>query len=379
MSDLLPMSYTKLKICGTTFEVTPRYSDVLAVGMGSCSLVCAAQDQFTGLPVAIKKVTNPFCTPISSKRTYRELKLLKHLHHENVISLSDVFISPLNDLYLVTDLLVTDLSRLLATRRFEAKYIQFFLYQILRGLKYIHSAGVVHRDLKPSNILVNDDCDVKICDFGLARIYDPQMTGYVSTRYYRAPEIMLTWQKCDFAVDLWSTACIFAEMLEGKPLFPGENHVSQFLMITGLLGTPSDYMVRAICCQNTLQFVSNLPKRGRRPLSETFTTGDVIALDLLEQMLVFDPSQRITATESLSHPYFAAYHDPTDEPIADERFDWSFDDIDMQPDMWKIMMYSEIIDFHEIAPRACEFTYGDPFVLADHYATMIVDSDFPIE
>ncbi len=81
----------------------------------------------------------------------------------------------------------------------EKQFIQYFLYQILRGLKYVHSAGVVHRDLKPSNILVNENCDLKICDFGLARIQDPQMTGYVSTRYYRAPEIMLTWQKYDVA------------------------------------------------------------------------------------------------------------------------------------------------------------------------------------
>jgi p38 MAP kinase len=114
----------------------------------------------------------------------------------------------------VTELLGTDLHRLLTSRPLEKQFIQYFLYQILRGLKYVHSAGVVHRDLKPSNILVNENCDLKvstaistkapvligkICDFGLARIQDPQMTGYVSTRYYRAPEIMLTWQKYDVA------------------------------------------------------------------------------------------------------------------------------------------------------------------------------------
>lgn len=101
--------------------------------------------------------------------------------------------------YFVTELLGTDLHRLLTSRPLEKQFIQYFLYQILRGLKYVHSAGVVHRDLKPSNILVNENCDLKICDFGLARIQDPQMTGYVSTRYYRAPEIMLTWQKYDVA------------------------------------------------------------------------------------------------------------------------------------------------------------------------------------
>jgi p38 MAP kinase len=104
--------------------------------------------------------------------------------------------------------------------------------------------------LKPSNILVNENCDLKICDFGLARIQDPQMTGYVSTRYYRAPEIMLTWQKYDVEVDIWSAGCIFAEMLEGKPLFPGKDHVNQFSIITELLGTPPDDVIQTICSEN---------------------------------------------------------------------------------------------------------------------------------
>jgi p38 MAP kinase len=157
-------------------------------------------------------------------------------------------------------------------------------------LKYVHSAGVVHRDLKPSNILVNENCDLKICDFGLARIQDPQMTGYVSTRYYRAPEIMLTWQKYDVEVDIWSAGCIFAEMLEGKPLFPGKDHVNQFSIITELLGTPPDDVIQSICSENvrrpvcssvqfanlsqTLRFVQSLPKRERLPLSNKFKNAE---------------------------------------------------------------------------------------------------------
>lgn len=131
-----------------------------------------------------------------------------------------------------------------------------------RGLKYVHSAGVVHRDLKPSNILVNENCDLKICDFGLARIQDPQMTGYVSTRYYRAPEIMLTWQKYDVEVDIWSAGCIFAEMLEGKPLFPGKDHVNQFSIITELLGTPPDDVINTIASEN-VSCLCLLSGRGR--------------------------------------------------------------------------------------------------------------------
>ncbi|TIC50049.1 MAP kinase SakA [Wallemia mellicola] len=306
----------------------------------------------------------PFSTPVLSKRTYRELKLLKHIRHENIIGLSDVFISPSEDIYFVTELLGTDLHRLLTARPLEKQFIQYFLYQILvselrpfqsplttlqRGLKYVHSAGVVHRDLKPSNILVNENCDLKICDFGLARIQDPQMTGYVSTRYYRAPEIMLTWQKYDVAVDIWSTGCIFAEMLEGKPLFPGKDHVNQFSIITELLGTPPEDVIQTICSENTLRFVQSLPKRAKVPFSEKFKTTDPLALDLVEKMLSFDPRSRITASQALSHPYLAPYHDPNDEPVAAEQFDWSFNDADLPIDTWKVMMYSEILDFHNIS------------------------------
>lgn len=227
-----------------------------------------------------------------------------------------------------------------------------------RGLKYVHSAGVVHRDLKPSNILVNENCDLKICDFGLARIQDPQMTGYVSTRYYRAPEIMLTWQKYDIEVDIWSAGCIFAEMLEGKPLFPGKDHVNQFSIITELLGTPPQDVIETICSENTLRFVQSLPKRERQPLNTKFKNADPSAIDLLEAMLIFDPRKRISASQALTHEYLSPYHDPSDEPAAEEKFDWSFNDADLPVDTWKIMMYSEILDYHNIDNNQSEMEGG---------------------
>ncbi|KAI4262963.1 MAG: hypothetical protein L6R42_001870 [Xanthoria sp. 1 TBL-2021] len=351
--------FVRAQIFGTTFEITSRYTDLQPVGMGAFGLVCSAKDQLTSQAVAVKKIMKPFSTPVLAKRTYRELKLLKHLRHENIISLSDIFISPLEDIYFVTELLGTDLHRLLTSRPLEKQFIQYFLYQILRGLKYVHSAGVVHRDLKPSNILVNENCDLKICDFGLARIQDPQMTGYVSTRYYRAPEIMLTWQKYDVEVDIWSAGCIFAEMLEGKPLFPGKDHVNQFSIITELLGTPPDDVIQTIGSENTLRFVQSLPKRERQPLANKFKNADPLAIDLLEKMLVFDPRQRVKAGDGLAHEYLAPYHDPSDEPAAEEKFDWSFNDADLPVDTWKIMIevanfrsvlgrYQEILEYHNV-------------------------------
>ena len=169
--------------------------------------------------------------------------------------------------------MATDLDTILKAKRVEDQFAQYFMYQIMvsviypppsastipkqsqRGLKYLHSAGVIHRDLKPSNILVNENCDLKICDFGLARIQESHMTGYVSTRYYRAPEIMLTWRKYNEKVDVWSAGCIFAELLLGEPLFPGKNHINQFCVITDLLGSPPEEVINNITSENVSEVI----------------------------------------------------------------------------------------------------------------------------
>ncbi|KAJ0416625.1 kinase-like domain-containing protein [Aspergillus carlsbadensis] len=262
--------------------------------------------------------------------------------------MSDIFISPLEDVYLVTELLGTDLHRLLSAKPLEGKFAQYFTYQILRGLKYIHSAGVIHRDLKPGNILITENCDLKICDFGLARLQEPQMTGYVSTRYYRAPEIMLTWQRYGKKVDMWSVGCIVAEMLLGRPLFPGTDHINQFYLITELLGNPPDEVIERITTKNTRRMMQSLQKFKPRPLREVFPAADDEAINLLEKLLVFDPDQRYSAEQGLKHPYMTPYHDPMDEPVATEKFDWSFNDAELPRETWKIMIYSEVLDFFQM-------------------------------
>mmetsp|Transcript_23828 Transcript_23828/g.18184 ORF Transcript_23828/g.18184 Transcript_23828/m.18184 type:complete len:157 (-) Transcript_23828:371-841(-) len=126
-------------------------------------------------------------------------------------------------------------------------HIQFFLYQILRGLKFIHSAGILHRDLKPRNLLINSNCDLKICDFGLARADIPLLqkhsvilTDYITTRWYRAPEVLLSWKKYSTAIDMWSVGCIFAEMMSRRILFKGGEQEEQMRIIFDLLGCPTE-------------------------------------------------------------------------------------------------------------------------------------------
>ncbi|CAO2608749.1 Mitogen-activated protein kinase 14, partial [Lemmus lemmus] len=192
-------------------------------------LFSAAFDTKTGHRVAVKKLSRPFQSIIHAKRTYRELRLLKHMKHENVSPHVLCTRTTLNyssvSRYLVTHLMGADLNNIVKCQKLTDDHVQFLIYQILRGLKYIHSADIIHRDLKPSNLAVNEDCELKILDFGLARHTDDEMTGYVATRWYRAPEIMLNWMHYNQTVDIWSVGCIMAELLTGRTLFPGTDRI----------------------------------------------------------------------------------------------------------------------------------------------------------
>merc|ERR1719293_174359 len=158
------------------------------------------------------------------------------MNHENIVGLVDCFtpvtsIDNFSDVYMVMPLMGADLNNIIKTQKLSDDHVQFLIYQIIRGMKYVHSAGIIHRDLKPSNIAVNEDCELKILDFGLTRPTENEMTGYVATRWYRAPEIMLNWMHYNHTVDLWSVGCIMAEMLTGKTLFPGSDRKLQIMII----------------------------------------------------------------------------------------------------------------------------------------------------
>ena len=214
------------------------------------------------------------------------------------------------------------------------EHYQFFLYQLLRGLKYMHSANVFHRDLKPKNILANSDCKLKICDFGLARAMTakagPQMifwTDYVATRWYRAPELCGSFfTKYTPAIDIWGVGCIFAELLRGKPLFPGKNVVKQLEIITDLLGTPTPLQIAKVRNEKARRFLQNMRIKPAVPLSEKFPGVDPKALNLLSKLLAFDPDDRPTAAQALADPYFDGLADvsrePARRPLPKDEFDW---------------------------------------------------------
>uniref|UniRef100_A0A3P9ISC1 mitogen-activated protein kinase n=1 Tax=Oryzias latipes TaxID=8090 RepID=A0A3P9ISC1_ORYLA len=326
----------------TVWEVPERYQNLTPVGSGAYGSVCSAYDVVLRQKVAVKKLSRPFQSLIHGRRSYRELRLLKHMKHENVIGLLDVFtpaatLEDFNELYLVTNLMGADLNNIVKFQRLSDEHVQFLIYQLLRGLKYIHSAGLIHRDLKPSNVAVNEDCELRILDFGLARQTDDEMTGYVATRWYRAPEIMLNWMHYNQNVDIWSVGCIMGELLKGKVLFPGTDYIDQLKRIMEVVGTPTPDLLKKICSEHVR--TSSYYK-----LFATSVFVSALAIDLLKRMLVLDCDGRISASEALSHPYFSQYHDPDDEPEA-PPYDQTPESKDRTLEEWKELVFEEVNSF----------------------------------
>ncbi|NXW27776.1 MK11 kinase, partial [Phaetusa simplex] len=299
----------------------------------------SAYDTKTRQKVAVKKLSRPFQSLIHARRTYRELRLLKHMKHENVIGLLDVFtpatsIENFNEVYLVTNLMGADLNNIVKCQKLTDDHIQFLIYQLLRGLKYIHSAGIIHRVSSLIAIIKMNGVCPSILDFGLARQTDDEMTGYVATRWYRAPEIMLNWMHYNQTVDIWSVGCIMAELLKGKALFPGNDYIDQLKRIMEVVGTPSSELLKKISSEHARKYIESLPHMPQQDLKAVFRGANPLAVDLLEKMLILDSDKRITASEALAHPYFVQYHDPDDEPEA-ELYDESIENKERTIDEWK--------------------------------------------
>jgi len=341
-------------IAGTKFEIDNKYKIIKPIGHGAYGVVVSAEDTGTGKKVAIKKIPKAFNDLTDAKRILREIKLMRHFDHENVISVEDLQMPPslaeFEDVYIISELMETDLHRIIYSRQeLSDDHIQYFVYQILRSLKYMHSANVLHRDLKPSNVLLNSNCDLKVCDFGLARGVDEksvELTEYVVTRWYRAPEIMLSCQEYTKAIDVWSVGCIFAELLGSKPLFPGDDYIHQLRIISDILGTPSDEDLDFVKSDRARAFMKKQAHKPKVPFASLYKGANPEALDLLDKMLQFHPSKRITIAEALRHPYMASLHNPDDEPDADEPFNFSFEDGPLTRSTLQKMIWDEICVFH---------------------------------
>ncbi|KAK8947609.1 Mitogen-activated protein kinase 4 [Platanthera guangdongensis] len=345
--------YVQYNVYGNLFEVTTNYvPPIRPIGRGAYGIVCAATNSQTGEEVAIKKIGSAFDNRIDAKRTLREIKLLLHMDHENIIAIKDIIRPPqrenFNDVYIVYELMDTDLQQIVRSNQpLTDDHCQYFLYQILRGLKFVHSAHVLHRDLKPSNLLLNSNCDLKIGDFGLARTTTETdfMTEYVVTRWYRAPELLLNCSEYTAAIDIWSVGCILGEIVTREPLFPGRDYVHQLRLITELIGSPDDASLGFLRSDNARRYVKQLPQHPRQRFGARFPNMAHGAVDLLEKMLVFDPSKRITVDEALLHPYVASLHEINEEPVCPNPFNFDFEHPSLTEEDIKELIWRESLNF----------------------------------
>ncbi|XP_050728050.1 stress-activated protein kinase JNK-like [Eriocheir sinensis] len=390
-----------VEVGDTRFTILRRYTNLKPIGSGAQGIVCAAYDSVTQQNVAIKKLSRPFQNVTHAKRAYREFKLMKLVNHKNVstsreqggaggageeegrredrayrefklmklvnhkniIGLLNAFtpqksLDEFQDVYLVMELMDANLCQVIQMD-LDHERMSYLLYQMLCGIKHLHSAGIIHRDLKPSNIVVKSDCTLKILDFGLARTAGTtfMMTPYVVTRYYRAPEVILGMGYTE-NVDIWSVGCIMGEMIRGGVLFPGTDHIDQWNKIIEQLGTPSqDFMSRL---QPTVRnYVENRPRYPGYSFDRLFP--DVLfpaestdhnrlkasqARDLLSRMLVIDPERRISVDEALMHPYINVWYDEAEvNAPAPGPYDHSVDDREHTVDQWKELIYKEVMDY----------------------------------
>lgn len=348
-------------INGVRYQLAEKYRMVKIVGKGTYGEVIAACDFVSGGTYAIKKLGQFLRHPKVAMLALREIKLMNEIgSHPCLMGIHELQ-RPLDydhfeDLYIIQPLMEMDLCRVIHSKEhLNDDQVQYFIYQLLCGIQYLHSANVLHRDLKPSNILVNSDCRLKICDFGLARHANDRdleegLSEYVVTRWYRAPELLLA-NAYTKAIDMWSIGCIFAELLGRRIMFPGTSYVDQLKVILEVVGTPATFNF----CDNPVarryagrQFLIQSDKIAKVDWQQIFPEANPDALDLLDKLLQFDPMHRITASEALEHPYVAQWRDSRmeqrcDADVATKLTQFDYAQLSLDQQTLKDLLYEEIM------------------------------------
>ena len=311
-------------------HVLRKYELIQRLGKGAYGIVWKGTARKNNQVCAVKKCFDAFQNSTDAQRTFREIMYLQALHgHENIIQIFNVLKADNDrDIYIVTDFMESDLHAVIKAKILEDVHKQYIIYQVLKALKYMHSGELIHRDIKPSNILLNADCSIKLCDFGLARSVaptvisnqdssNPVMTDYVATRWYRAPEILFGSPSYTKGVDVWAVGCILAEMIVGKPLFPGTSTLDQLERVLEVTGYPSSSDIQAIqspYAQTMLDSIRGSDSSDRRrSIQEFFPSASPDAIDFLKQCFQFNPAKRPTIPDLLNHKYVAKFHDPAHE------------------------------------------------------------------
>lgn len=282
----------------------------------------------------LNKVFDAFQNSTDAQRTFREIVFLQELYgHENIVKLLNVIRAENDkDIYLIFDFMETDLHAVIKANILEDIHKRYIVYQILKCIKYMHSADLLHRDLKPSNILLNAECHAKVADFGLARSVaqweddkEPLLTDYVATRWYRAPEILFGSHSYTKGVDMWSVGWILAELMLGKPMFPGVSTLNQIERVLKITGMPSQEDIYDLG-SNATKIFATIPPIKKASLESLFPTASEDAIDLMNKLMKFNPSDRLTVEEALDHAYVSQFHNIDNEPVCKKVITIPIDD-----------------------------------------------------
>ncbi|XP_063388389.1 cyclin-dependent kinase 2-like [Cydia fagiglandana] len=299
-----------------------KFSKVEKIGEGTYGVVYKAKDRETGNEIALKKIkleNEPEGVPSTA---LREISVLRTLRHEGVVRLLDVLLAD-RKLFLVFEYMHMDLKRLMDLTRgpLRPELVKSYVRQLAAGLAYCHAARVLHRDLKPQNLLVDTAGRIKLADFGLARAFALPVRAYtheVVTLWYRAPEILLGAKFYSTAVDVWSLGCIYAEMMSGRTLFPGDSEIDQLFRVFRALGTPGGALwARARRLPDYRAAFPRWPPRPPRDLLPLAAQLVPHAADLLDALLRYEPAERLSARAALQHPFLQdARLTPPDVPLS---------------------------------------------------------------
>ncbi|KAF4675308.1 hypothetical protein FOL47_007925 [Perkinsus chesapeaki] len=293
-----------------------RYKVHKMLGDGTYGCVLRAQNRQTGELVAIKKMKKKYFS-WDECMALREVRSLRKLTHAHIVKLKEV-IRESDELHLVFEFMELNLYQLLKNKdnAFPESKVRLYMFQTLMALDYMHKHGYFHRDLKPENLLVTRDL-LKLADFGLAREIRsrPPFTDYVSTRWYRAPEVLLRNPSYNSPVDLWAVGGIMAELYTGRPLFPGSSESDEIYKICTVIGTPTAE-VWPEGCRLASQIGYRFPQCGAVDLSELVPPASNDGIDFMLSVLAWDPGRRYTARQCLSHPFFGNYTSVLQKEVA---------------------------------------------------------------
>jgi mitogen-activated protein kinase 15 len=307
-------------------SILRKYEFCQKLSYGSYSVVWKVRDKASRKFRALKKMYQCFRNAEDAQLTYRELMYLNEFKgHDNIILLKEIIGDKTsNDVWCSFEYMGADLRSVIAAEILSDTHIKYVIYQILRGLKALHTADVIHRDIKPSNILMDQNCNVKICDLASCRsLHETEIEGvnrdiltqYIGTRWYRAPECILGSQVYGKPVDIWGVGCVLAEILSnGRPLFPGNSTLDQLRCIIQITGRPTIEDIRSTGSPVAEIIMADVPQPEPIALSELYPKASAESLDMIRMMLQYNPNRRVLVVQALRHPFVADFHNPDDEP-----------------------------------------------------------------